>query len=368
MQLVKLVNVPLVERSYVIAVGENLLRDVGRTCSKLNLGPRCAIITDSKVANRYGNALDESLRLGGFEPKLVTFPAGEKSKSLKVVESVYDQLAKQRLDRKSLIVALGGGVVGDLAGFVAATYLRGIAFVQVPTTLLAQVDSSVGGKVGVNLKAGKNLVGAFHQPSFVSCDTHLLKTLPLKEFRSGLAEVIKYGIIADAGLFDQLERDMAKLLVQDAQTLTDVIARCCQIKSEVVCQDEKETGLRAILNFGHTIGHAIEAISGYGKLLHGEAISIGQVAAARISGRLIGLMPDSVHRIENIFRAAGLPTRMKFTKARFAKLVDAMHLDKKVSGGEINFVLAEQIGKVRWGEKVPLKLMEEVLLAPEPKS
>jgi len=368
MQLVKLVNVPLVERSYVIAVGENLLRDVGRTCSKLNLGPRCAIITDSKVAGRYARALDESLRLGGFEPKLISFPAGEKSKNLRVVQSVYDQLAKHRLDRKSLIVALGGGVVGDLAGFVAATYLRGIALVQVPTTLLAQVDSSVGGKVGVNLKAGKNLVGAFHQPRFVSCDTQLLKTLPLKEFRSGLAEVIKYGIIADASLFDQIERDMAKLLVQDTQTLTDVIARCCQIKSEVVCQDENETGLRAILNFGHTIGHAIEAISGYGKFLHGEAISIGQVAAARLSGRLIGLMPDSVHRIENVFRAAGLPTRIKLTKAKFAKLVDAMHLDKKVSGGEINFVLAEQIGKVRWGEKVPLKLMEEVLLAPEPKS
>jgi len=363
MQLVKLVNVPLVERSYVIAVGENLLRDVGRTCSKLNLGPRCAIITDSKVANRYARALDESLRLGGFEPKLVTFPSGEKSKNLRVVQSVYDQLAKHRLDRKSLIVALGGGVVGDLAGFVAATYLRGIALVQVPTTLLAQVDSSVGGKVGVNLKAGKNLVGAFHQPRFVSCDTQLLKTLPLKEFRSGLAEISKYGIIYDAALFDQIERDMAKLLVQDTETLTDVIARCCQIKSEVVCQDEMETGLRAVLNFGHTIGHAIEAISGYGKLLHGEAISIGQVAAARISGRLIGLMPDSVHRIENIFRAAGLPTRINFTKAKFVKLLDAMHLDKKVSGGEIHFVLAEQIGKVRWGEKVPVKLMEEVLLA-----
>ena len=161
---------------------------------------------------------------------------------------------------------------------------------------------------------------------------------------------------------------MAKLLVQDTETLTDVIARCCQIKSEVVCQDETETGLRAILNFGHTIGHAIEAISGYGKLLHGEAVSIGQVAAARISGRLIGLMPDSVHRIENIFRAAGLPTRMNFTKAKFVKLLDAMHLDKKVSGGEIHFVLAEQIGKVRWGEKVPVKLMEEVLLARDTKS
>src|SRR6267378_1118541 len=243
MQLVKLVNVPLVERSYVIAVGENLLRDVGRTCSKLNLGPRCAIITDSKVANRYARALDESLRLGGFEPKLITFPSGEKSKNLRVVQSVYDQLAKHRLDRKSLIVALGGGVVGDLAGFVAATYLRGIAFVQVPTTLLAQVDSSVGGKVGVNLKAGKNLVGAFYQPRLVLCDFDTLRTLPAREYRAGLAEVIKYGIIHDAALFRQLEGAVPRLLRRDPKTLAAVVARCCEIKAKVIVRDETEGGL-----------------------------------------------------------------------------------------------------------------------------
>src|SRR6185436_15778596 len=179
--------------------------------------------------------------------------------------------------------ALGGGVIGDLAGFVAATYLRGIPFVQVPTTLLAQVDSSVGGKVGVNLKAGKNLVGAFHQPRLVVCDLQTLRTLPSREFRAGLAEVIKYGVIYDAALFESLEQHMAKVLKQEPTALARIVARCCQIKAEVVSQDETESGLRAILNFGHTIGHAIEAISGYGKFLHGEAISIGQVAAARIS-------------------------------------------------------------------------------------
>jgi 3-dehydroquinate synthase len=359
----QLVNVSLAERSYVIAVGENLLREVGRACSKLALGPRCVIITDSKVAPRYAAQLEASLRLGGLDPKLITVPQGEKSKSLTVVKSCYDKLASFRLERKSFIVALGGGVVGDLAGFVAATYLRGIPFVQVPTTLLSQVDSSVGGKVGVNLKAGKNLVGAFHQPRFVSCDLQLLRTLPINEFRSGLAEVIKYGIIYDSTLFQQVERDMAKILSQEAAALGSVIKRCCEIKAEVVAQDELDGGLRAILNFGHTIGHAIEAISGYGKLLHGEAIAIGQVAAARIASRLIGLGLDSVQRIENVLRAAGLPTQIKLSKAQFRRLCDAMLLDKKVSGGEIEFVLPERIGQVRRGEKVPMKLIEEIMLA-----
>ena len=360
----QLVYVSLSERSYVITIGENILREVGISCSKLNLGPRCAIITDSKVANRYARPLDKALKLAGFEPTIITIPAGEKSKNLKMVQSCYDQLAKQRLDRKSMIVALGGGVVGDLAGFVAATYLRGIPFVQVPTTLLAQVDSSVGGKVGVNLKSGKNLVGAFYQPRFVSCDLQLLKTLPNREFKAGLAEVIKYGIICDPGLFDRLEANMERILAQDPDILTDVVAQCCQIKADIVAADETETGLRASLNFGHTIGHALEAISGYGKYLHGEAISIGQVAAAKLSSRLTGLGLDAVDRIEKLFRAAGLPTHVKFTKSQFARLSDAMLLDKKVSGGEVKFVLAEQIGKVRWGEKVPVKLVEEVLLSP----
>jgi 3-dehydroquinate synthase len=357
----QLVYVSLAERSYVITVGENMLREVGISCSKLNLGPRCAIITDSKVAHRYAKPLDKALKLAGFEPGIITIPSGEKSKNLKMVQSCYDELAKMRLDRKSMIVALGGGVVGDLAGFVAATYLRGIAFVQVPTTLLAQVDSSVGGKVGVNLKAGKNLVGAFHQPRFVSCDLQLLKSLPAREFRSGLAEVIKYGIIANPNLFDRLEVTMDRVLAQDPEVLPDIVAQCCQTKADIVAADETETGLRSILNFGHTIGHAIEAISGYGKYLHGEAIAIGQVAAAKLSSRLTGLGLDAVDRIEKLFKAAGLPTQIKLTKVQYAKLLDAMLLDKKTSGGEVKFVLAEQIGKVRFGEKVPVQHIQEVM-------
>jgi 3-dehydroquinate synthase len=239
--------------------------------------------------------------------------------------------------------------------------LRGIDFVQVPTTLLAQVDSSVGGKVGVNLKAGKNLVGAFYQPRLVLCDLDTLKSVPPRQFRSGLAEVIKYGIIYDAALFERLERDLPKLVEQEPETLAEIVARCCEIKAEVVTQDEKESGLRAILNFGHTIGHAIEAISGYGRYLHGEAISIGQVAAARLSVLEAGLPESEATRIENLFRRAGLPTRIKFDRRPRQRLYAAMQLDKKVTGGEIKFVLAERIGKVVWGCKVPLKRVEEVM-------
>jgi 3-dehydroquinate synthase len=222
------------------------------------------------------------------------------------------------------------------------------------------VDSSVGGKVGVNLKAGKNLVGAFYQPRLVICDLNTLATLPPREFRSGLAEVIKYGIIYDTELFARLERDLPKLLRRDAKTLAAVIARCCEIKAEVVGQDETESGPRAILNFGHTIGHALEAISHYGKYLHGEAIAIGQVAAAKISARLMGLSPEEVRRVESLFLRAGLPTKLKLTASQKRKLVAAMKLDKKVSAGEITFVLAKRIGQVEYGKRVPAAVLEEL--------
>ena len=357
----RIVNVPLGARSYEIKIGPGLLSELGRHCARLELDGRCAVISDRNVAPRFAKAVQLSLKKAGFNSVLITVPAGETAKSLKVVEQCYDALAKHRLERKSFIVALGGGVVGDLAGFVAATYLRGVAFVQVPTTLLAQVDSSVGGKVGVNLKAGKNLVGAFHQPRLVLCDIDALRTLPVREFRAGLAEVIKYGIIYDAVLFARLERDLAKLLKREPKTLTEVIARCCEIKAEVVGQDETESGLRAILNFGHTIGHAIENISGYGKYLHGEAISIGQIAAARISAATLGLDAGEVKRIGEIFRRAGLPTQIQLSATQKKKLLGAMRLDKKVSGGEVKFVLAKRIGETTWGQKVPEQVIHETL-------
>jgi 3-dehydroquinate synthase len=248
-----------------------------------------------------------------------------------------------------------------LAGFVAATYLRGIAFVQIPTTLLAQVDSSVGGKVGVNLKAGKNLVGAFYQPRLVLCDLDTLRTLPLREYRAGLAEVIKYGIIRDRTLFARLERELPKLLARKPEILAPVIARCCEIKADVVGEDETEAGLRAILNFGHTIGHALEAISHYGKYLHGEAISIGQVAAARLSTSLLGLATSDSRRIQALFQRAGLPTELKLKRDERQKLLAAMRLDKKVSRGEIKFVLARRIGEAQFGHNVPEPVLNNML-------
>jgi 3-dehydroquinate synthetase len=233
--------------------------------------------------------------------------------------------------------------------------------VQLPTSLLAQVDSAVGGKTGVNLPAGKNLVGAFHQPRLVMSDLASLDTLPEREFRSGVAEIIKYGIIRDPALFAQLEADLGRLLAREEAALGAFVARSCEIKAEVVGQDETEGGLRAVLNFGHTIGHGLEAISGYGHYLHGEAIAVGQVAAARLSRELLGLPAADEERIRGLFERSGLPTSVKLTAAQKKRLLAAMQLDKKVSGGEVRFVLAEAIGRVRWGQRVPTKMVRKVL-------
>jgi len=358
---VRTVKVPLADRSYPIRIGPGLLADLGKYCEHLGLGGRCAVISDHTVGKRYRKPALASLKAAGFKPIFISQSAGEQAKTLKSVKSCYDQLAKHRLERGSFVVALGGGVVGDLAGFAAATYLRGIDFVQVPTTLLAQVDSSVGGKVGVNLSAGKNLVGAFHQPKLVLCDLDILHTLPSRDFRAGIAEVIKYGIIYDAKLFARLERDLHKILAHDPITLTSVIARCCQIKAEVVGKDERDTGLRSILNFGHTIGHGLEAISGYGKYLHGEAISIGQVAAAKISELNIGLPAKHSARMTSLFEQAGLPTHVELTARQSKQLFAAMSLDKKVSVGEIKFVLAKRIGQVVSGQIVEPSVIRKSL-------
>lgn len=357
------VKVALGARSYRIMVGRGLLTRLGPECARLDLGRRCAVITDSHVGPLHAAAAMDSLRQAGFDPVLWSFPAGEASKNLRTVARGYEQMAAHRLERRSFVVALGGGVVGDLAGFIAATYLRGIAFVQVPTSLLAQVDSSVGGKVGVNLPAGKNLVGAFHQPRLVLCDLDTLDTLPERELRAGLAEVIKYGVIRDAALFRRLERELEKLLRREAGPMASVVARCCRIKAEVVGEDETESGLRAILNFGHTIGHALEKISGYGRYLHGEAIAVGQVAAARMSARLLGLPERDVARIRALLERAGLPVAVRLSPARWEKLFAAMQLDKKVTGGEVKFVLAEAIGRVRFGVRVPPEVIREALEA-----
>ncbi|MBL6763967.1 MAG: 3-dehydroquinate synthase [Verrucomicrobiae bacterium] len=346
------VRVELDDRSYDIRIGDRLVDDLGRQCARLGLGRRCAVISDTKVAPLYAEAAIQSLKAAGFEAITCNIFAGEQSKNLRSVNTCYTTLAKHRLERKSFVVALGGGVVGDMAGFVAATYLRGVPFVQVPTTLLSQVDSSVGGKVGVNLRAGKNLVGAFYQPQVVLCDLATLDSLPEREFRAGLAEIIKYGIIYDARFFNWLERDLDKLLARDRKALTRAIARSCEIKAAVVGEDEKEGGLRAILNYGHTIGHAIEAITAYGTYLHGEAISIGQILASELSAGLLGMPARDVVRVRHIFQRAGLPTRIDLSRAQTSRLFAAMSLDKKVSDGRVKFVLADKIGSVRFGQSV----------------
>ncbi len=350
----RVVRVSLGQRSYRILVGGGLLGLVGRECSRLGLGRRCAVVTDSMVGPLHGDAVMKSLGDAGFDAVQVTVPAGEKTKRWEMVAACHDALASARLERRSFVVALGGGVVGDLAGFVAATYLRGVSFVQVPTTLLAQVDSSVGGKVGINLAAGKNLVGAFHQPRLVVCDLDVLRNLPEREFRAGIAEVIKYGVIADAAMFRRLERGMDRLLARDPAELAWVVARSCAVKASVVGRDETESGLRAILNYGHTVGHALEAISAYGKWLHGEAIAVGQVVASELSVARMGMSRADADRVRALLERAGLPTGVNLSAGERRRLAEAMQLDKKVVGGEVRFVLARKVGQVEWGQPVPV--------------
>ena len=321
------VKVPLAERSYPIRIGSELLAELGKRCAQLRLGKRCAVISDANVSRRYRKRTLDSLKNAGFEPMFISQPAGERSKTLKNVQACYDQLARHRFERGSFVIALGGGVGGDMGGFVAATYLRGIDLVQVPTTLLAQVDSSVGGKVGVNLRAGKNLVGAFYQPKLVLCDLDTLRTLPSREFRAGLAEVIKYGIIYDAKLFARLERELSKLLNYDPTTTTAVIARCCQIKAAVVGQDEKEAGLRAILNFGHTIGHALETYFGFETIRHGEAIAYGMIAAGKLSIEYSKLKKHSFDSLRNTIQKLPLPQLPEYDSDKILKIIQN---DKKI--------------------------------------
>lgn len=355
------VCVHLGARGYDIWVGKKLIYELGDRCRKLDLGKQCIIISDESVAALFAKEVAQSLEQAGFHTSLFTFPAGESSKSLRQLQLGYNYMSKIRLERGSFVVALGGGVVGDVAGFLAASYLRGIDFIQIPTTLLAQVDSSVGGKVGINLESGKNLVGAFHQPRLVLCDLDVLQSLPSREFRSGMSEIIKYGIIADAKLFSQIEQEHQKLMHQDAEWLSRIIARSCQIKADVVGTDERENGLRAMLNYGHTIGHGLEAMTQYGQYLHGEAIAIGQIAAAHLSVRYLGMSEESVQRISKLFSMIGLPIRVKLNFNQRQKLFEAMRLDKKVRGGQLRFVLTECIGKARIGQAVSEDAINAVL-------
>lgn len=352
------IKVDLGARSYEIRIGEGVLAQTGALCRELELGPSALIVSDTHVDPLYGPALEDGLRAAGFQVGRVAVPAGESSKAEAMLFRLYDEALDRGLDRRAFIVALGGGVVGDLAGYLAASFLRGLRYVQVPTSLLAMVDSSVGGKTGINLPRGKNLVGAFHQPVLVVADLATLRSLPPREYTAGLAEVLKYGVIRDAAFFDELEKNVPGLRAGDPALMETVIAHCCRIKAEVVRLDERERSLRAILNFGHTLGHAIEQVTGYGTYLHGEAVSLGMAYAAQLSCRVTGFPPAEADRVISLLRALGLPVERP--DLDWPAVRRAMTLDKKTQDRVLKFVLAGRIGAVRPGVEAPDEVLREV--------
>jgi len=340
------VKVSLGDRSYDIEIGTGLGR-IGEQIQGLGLGQKIAVITNPTVKKLYGQRVVDSLKAAGFLVLSIEIPDGEQYKTLDWANAIYSALLINSFDRKSALVALGGGVIGDLTGFAAATFMRGVPFIQVPTTLLAMVDSSVGGKTGVNHAMGKNMIGAFYQPKKVLMDLDVLKSLPQAEFLAGMAEVIKYGVIWDASFFEYLDREREKILALDPEVLSHIIQRSCEIKAEVVSEDERESGLRAILNFGHTVGHAIETAQNY-TMRHGEAAAIGMVYASKLAYKT-GLCDASVpDRVERLIRSYGLPTDLAALsrKPSMTELMGAMQIDKKAEGGKVKFVLPKKIGEV----------------------
>lgn len=353
------VRVALNERSYPILIGDGLLEQRG-VLSAHAAGERVLIVSNELVANLY---MDQAL--GAFSNKSVEsllLPDGERYKTLATLGVIFDALIAGRYDRDTTLVALGGGVIGDLTGFAAATYQRGVDIIQIPTTLLAQVDSSVGGKTGVNHPAGKNMIGAFHQPRCVLADTRVIGTLPEREFRAGLAEVIKYGLIADAEFIVWLESNMAALRNRSPEALEFAIERCCRLKAQIVMADERERGLRALLNLGHTFGHAIEAAQGYGGWLHGEAVGAGMAMAARLSERLGRVTPPERDRILALIEAAGLPLGPP-VEIVGEELRAHMAVDKKVAKGRVRLILLRGLGHAELVDDYPESRLREVLSA-----
>jgi 3-dehydroquinate synthase len=352
-------TVDLGDRSYPIEIGQSLLDDSGLITKNVN-GKRVAIITNDVVAPLYLDKLRRSLEAGGKQVISIVLPDGEQEKNWESLMKVFDVLLAEKCDRQTTLIALGGGVIGDLTGYAAASYMRGVPFIQVPTTLLAQVDSSVGGKTGINHPLGKNMIGAFYQPQCVIADTSTLQTLPQRELAAGLSEVIKHGAITNTGFFEWIEANIAKLVAKDADALAYAIQISCEIKAEVVRQDEREGGLRAILNFGHTFGHAIEAGLGYGEWLHGEAVGCGMVMAADLSCRM-GFIDDTAkNRIKALVQAAGLPVvAPDFAISRW---IEMMQVDKKAAGGEIKFILLKPLGSPVI-TAAPQDLLEATLIA-----
>jgi len=353
-------EVDLKERSYRILVGGGLLGRIGDLVGEVLSEGRVALVSDANVAPVYSEVVEEGLRYGGFEPATVVVPAGEESKSLRVAERLFNDFLDLGMDRRSAVVALGGGVVGDLAGFAAATFMRGVPYVQVPTSLIAQIDSSVGGKVAVNLERGKNLVGAFHQPRAVIADVSTLSTLPAGELVSGMAEVVKHGMIMDAELFAFVEEHCDSLMGLRQDLMSKLVAWNCRLKATVVQRDERESGLRAILNFGHTLGHALEAVHKYAGLRHGEAVAIGMVFASRAAVRTGMCERETLVRLKRLLERVGLPTRLPEGVAP-GVVVETMHRDKKAQAGKVRWVLPRAIGDVQIGCEVPDDLVKELL-------
>ena len=345
-----IIPVELPQQSYDLAIAPGGLSQLGHWLQPLQLGQKLLLVSNPMIFRRYGEQAVTALTEAGFDVATCLLPAGERYKTPATLQKIYDAALTHRLERSSTILALGGGIVGDMSGFAAATWLRGIAFVQVPTSLLAMVDAAIGGKTGINHPRGKNLIGAFHQPRLVLIDPEVLKTLPPREFRAGMAEVIKYGVIWDAELFEQLEEsprlDQQRYL--SAELLQVILTRSCQTKAHVVSQDEKEAGLRAILNYGHTIGHAVESLTGYRLVNHGEAVAIGMVAAGQLAIAL-GLWPqEAADRQQRVIQAAGLPTQLPAQLANpdaVEQILAALQSDKKVLSGKVRFVLPTQIAQ-----------------------
>ncbi|MCU0525491.1 MAG: 3-dehydroquinate synthase [Elainella sp. Prado103] len=356
------IPVQLPQQSYEVVIAPDSLAQVGQWLQPLKLGKKVLVVSNPMIFRRYGESVLTSLTAAGFQVSSCLLPPGERYKTLSSIQKIYDVALTERLERSSTILALGGGVVGDMAGFAAATWLRGIRFVQVPTSLLAMVDASIGGKTGVNHPQGKNLIGAFHQPRLVLIDPQVLTTLPAREFRAGMAEVIKYGVIRDAVLFDALEA--AKRLDQQRyvpiELLQEILTRSCQAKADVVSQDEKEAGLRAILNYGHTIGHAVESLTGYRRVNHGEAVAIGMVAAGQIAVALQMWDQTSADRQTQLIQKAGLPIQIPSGLDSEAMIV-ALQSDKKVLDGRVRFILPTQIGQVEITDQVDAALLRAVL-------
>jgi len=358
----KTLKVKLKNNSYSIVVGSGILVRLGNILKELRIGSDAVIITNSFIRRLYGKKITAALTKNGFSVKIFEVPDGEKSKSSGIAFRLIEKIATYDTQKKIFIIAFGGGVIGDLAGYVAAVYKRGIPYIQVPTTLLGQIDSAIGGKVAIDLTVGKNLVGAFYQPKIVVSDVALLKTLDKRQIRNGLAEAVKYGVIKDAKLFNYIERNSRKILSIDPRAMKEIVLRCSKIKVNVVERDEKETkGIRIILNFGHTAGHAIETAAGYNRYHHGEAVALGMRVAADIACRLKLFSPKEKERLGSLLSMLGLPLRIKGVGIK--RILTAMAHDKKFKSGKNRFVLPVAIGKVKVVEGVSEGIIRQAIRA-----